>query len=553
MLATAIALVVAAGAVVIAMMARGPEGDASPSGFRRVQALAREFASRPVAGKLEFRLAPLATLARGGKPRVALARARSGHLEVKGRRVWVILEAAPGGRAAVDRRIRSLGGHVEGRYAHLTLALVPPAVLPSLARGQHVRFVRPPISSSADGPITGEGVSVTNADAWHRRGYTGEGVTVAVIDVGFEGYADLVGSELPEQVTARDFCYGRLTTAGRHGTSVAEIVHEVAPNARLLLLCVGNEVQLGEAYDYAKRQGTHIVTHSVSWYTEGRGDGSGDDGTPAAIVAAARKAGILWVNSAGNRAAREHWHGTFTDSDGDGFHNFSEDDNSNSVEVSGDGSSEAQCFTLKWDDWPRSSENYDLILTHGETGAIVDRSVNPQTGVERPTEEICHAGHGTFDIKIARVSGTRAVRLDLFSWGRRGSSLQFFKSAGSLTEPGSSSNTIAVGAICWKDDALQAYSSRGPTIDGRTKPDISAPTNVSGLAAGMFRSCGAGGFGGTSAATPHVAGVAALVKERFPRSTPAQLQSYLERNAVDLGPPGKDNGTGSGKLVLPAP
>ena len=38
-------------------------------------------------------------------------------------------------------------------------------------------------------------------------------------------------------------------------------------------------------------------------------------------------------------------------------------------------------------------------------------------------------------------------------------------------------------------------------------------------------------YGGTSSAAPHVAGLAALVKQRFPDYTPEQIASYLKRNA----------------------
>ena len=58
------------------------------------------------------------------------------------------------------------------------------------------------------------------------------------------------------------------------------------------------------------------------------------------------------------------------------------------------------------------------------------------------------------------------------------------------------------------------------------------------------------GFNGTSAATPHVAGAAALVKQLYPAYTVAQLQNYIEGEALDMGAPGKDNLYGWGRLYL---
>ena len=51
---------------------------------------------------------------------------------------------------------------------------------------------------------------------------------------------------------------------------------------------------------------------------------------------------------------------------------------------------------------------------------------------------------------------------------------------------------------------------------------------------------------GTSMAAPAVAGVAALIKERFPNATPAQLKTKLAQSATDLGKPGQDNFYGFG-------
>jgi len=61
-------------------------------------------------------------------------------------------------------------------------------------------------------------------------------------------------------------------------------------------------------------------------------------------------------------------------------------------------------------------------------------------------------------------------------------------------------------------------------------------------------------FDGTSAATPHVAGAAALLLSKDPGLTAAQLQSALQADAIDMGAAGKDNIYGSGRLnLVPTP
>ena len=114
---------------------------------------------------------------------------------------------------------------------------------------------------------------------------------------------------------------------------------------------------------------------------------------------------------------------------------------------------------------------------------------------------------------------------------------------GSLSIPADSSYAIAVGAVHWSNDVLEDYSSQGPTKDGRLKPEICAPSVVT------TASYGTEGFNGTSAACPHVAGAFALLKSMTPQ-TFDQIKATLEALAIDLGPAGKDNKFGIGRLNL---
>jgi subtilisin family serine protease len=103
--------------------------------------------------------------------------------------------------------------------------------------------------------------------------------------------------------------------------------------------------------------------------------------------------------------------------------------------------------------------------------------------------------------------------------------------------PASADAALAVGAVD-KQDTLAAFSSRGPRVgDSALKPDISAP-GVD-ITAALSKDSGRGAPGeqymtisGTSMATPHVAGAAAILVQRRPGWTPEQVKAALMASAA---------------------
>jgi subtilisin family serine protease len=107
----------------------------------------------------------------------------------------------------------------------------------------------------------------------------------------------------------------------------------------------------------------------------------------------------------------------------------------------------------------------------------------------------------------------------------------------SITDPGNAQAVITVGATHRSDPhtyGVSYFSSRGPTGDGRLKPDLVAPGE-------KIRSTVPGGgedrLDGTSMAAPHVSGAAALLLSRHPEfiGKPAKLKEILCGTATDLG------------------
>ena len=128
---------------------------------------------------------------------------------------------------------------------------------------------------------------------------------------------------------------------------------------------------------------------------------------------------------------------------------------------------------------------------------------------------------------------------------------------GTVGSPGAAAQVVTVGACAERSAPagapnhsdgiyLAPFSSRGPTLDNRIKPDICAPGHsITAAKAGTAN--GYVTFSGTSMATPFVAGTIALGLQAGPMS-PTQVRQNLESTAQDRGPAGKDNDWGAGLL-----
>lgn len=516
------------------------DGEAPEAGTSASQAAIRQ---NP---RLESSMVQLVTIQSAEGPAAAADFAVRSGIALRDGQVQIVLEAAPGTTEAVSQTAQAAGGTIQTVHGDLVQAEVPVESLINLGSSPSVEYVRQPRRPTL--AVTSEGVADIGATSWHAGGETGAGASVAIIDPGFTGYQDRINSgELPADLIAVSFVAGGdINGDGEvHGTACAEIVHDVAPGAQMYLVNFRTDVELGNAVDYLIAQGVDVVSASWGFFDEFRGDGQGPID---AIVQNANANGILWANAAGN-SAQNHWSGQFTDADVDGWNEFAVGDEGNDIAYSLPAGSSIRLF-LTWNRWPVTDQDYDFYLVRAATGTIVAWGENRQLVTQTPSEslyyEVPPGRSGTYYVMINKHSATGDATFQLYSYPYP---FQYQVAAGSLGgQPADSPYAMTVGAVPFGGTTIEYFSSRGPTIDGRTKPDIVAPDGVSTQ---TYLNLGSP-FYGTSAAAPHAAGAATLIKGSDSAYTPAQIQAMLESRATDLGSAGKDNTYGSGKLNMGA-
>ncbi|GLF94881.1 S8 family peptidase [Streptomyces yaizuensis] len=124
---------------------------------------------------------------------------------------------------------------------------------------------------------------------------------------------------------------------------------------------------------------------------------------------------------------------------------------------------------------------------------------------------------------------------------------------GTVDSPGSADAALTVGAVDDRD-RMAAFSGRGPrTGDSGLKPDVTAPgvaitaASAAGSATARLEGENPPGYvtlDGTSMATPHVAGAAALLKQKHPSWNGERLKAALTGSAKDIGRPAYEQGSG---------
>jgi hypothetical protein len=366
-------------------------------------------------------------------------------------------------------------------------------------------------------------------DAWHAKGFKGQNTAVTVLDSGFRGYRVHLGKTLPRDIKTKSFRYdGDLEAKDSlHGILCAEVVHAIAPEAKILFANwePDRPDTFLQAVKWAREQESQIITCSL--VMPGWSDGSGSGEVHRSLSAQLR--GAVFFASAGNLAQR-HWSGPFHD-DGKHGHLWKPRRTENLV--------------LPWGSQPVSVE-----ITYPE-GSRYELTVRDAAGrsVARPRPLVVRDVHGSSVRFIPEPGRLYSAEIELIE-GKGGSlrlvvlggELEIATSGDCMVFPGDGEEVITLAAVS-EEGNHNVYSSMGRK-GSHPKPDCAAPVPFP-------ISSRTTPFGGTSAAAPQAAGIAALLWSRHPEATPESIRSMLLRHCVDIGEPGADTATGFGQIRLP--
>jgi hypothetical protein len=571
-------------------------GQISASALKQIAALEKEKESRtPTQEKIDSQLLYADKMRRGvpiadGVPvqRVDLDKDDQG-------RILVDIKADV--TDALLQYIKTLGGNVVNDFPQYQAirAGVPLANIEDLAARGEVKFVEPAVRAM-NNTVDSEG-DYTHQTHGARTtfGVNGTGVKVGVLsgDVAY-----LNNSQIAGKVTILSGQSG-VTTEGE-GTAMLEIVNDLAPGAQLLFATAsGGDANFANNIQRLYTNGCNIIVDDELYSDES----PFQDGIVASNVNVVTANGVLYFSSAGNSGNKDDgtsgtWEGDFVDS-GDindallpansgHVHSFGGGMLFDKITTNGPAGNDLTTVLFWSDPLGASTNDYDLYLLDPTGSNVVASSTNPQNGTQNPYECVPNSSSTTNPavgdlIVIVKFSG--AGRFLHLSTGRgelaistQGSTRghdcatnafdvaavnAYVPFPGSPNPYGSYPNPFTGGAA----NPVETFSSDGfrrvffqvdgtPITPGnfsssggavRLKPDITAADGVT-TDVPNFGSPPPY-FYGTSAAAPHAAAIAALLKSYNTNLTALQIRTVLTNTALDIMSPGVDRDSGAGIVM----
>jgi subtilisin family serine protease len=435
--------------------------------------------------------------------------------------------------------------------------------------------------------VQGEGVTVgVLSDSFDQATQAADGsgkvATKASDDVetgDLPGAAECAG-ETPVDVLS-DF---NSTEASDEGRAMAQIVRDVAPKAKLAFATAFlSEESFASNIEELAKKGADVIVDDVAYFEEP----FFQDGPVATAIAKVTGEGVTYLSAAGNDNLFDSegneiasWEAPEYRDSGScpaairsvpelegfecvDFNPGASTDRTFGVKVEAEGT---LTVDLQWaESWNGVATDLDAFLLNAN-GELLASAAEFNLQTKRPVEILQWTNRSTsgktVQLVVNRYSGGSSPRLKfvLLQNGGGVSATEYPKSGGgdvvgpAVYGHAGSAKAIALGAVPFNDSsAIEEYSSRGPLahyfgpVEGTapaaklafpeqiSKPDIAATDCGATTFFAHRYDAITWRFCGTSAAAPHAAGVVALMMEREPLATAAQIRESLVGSAAPVG------------------
>jgi hypothetical protein len=500
--------------------------------------------------------------------------------------------------------IQALGAVDVQYYGKAVTASVPIDELGQLAALGDLRFAEPTWYVTSTGAVTSQGDTADKAiTARSTYGLTGAGVKVGILSDSFntsgntDTYAtDIASGDLPGNVQILNDYSGTNPAPTDEGRAMAQVIYDSAPSASLLFdTAEGGQSLFAQHIHDLATAGAKVIVDDTTYLAEPMFE----DGVIAQAAESVIANGVTYISAVGNNGRQAYesaWRTGTVRTDGsissaDGAPHFYGGTTFNFN--SGSPVNDEQSFTLgagksillsfQWDSpyfsatgSTGSPNDMDIYVLNSDGSQVVGGSATNNVGGD-PTEvfQFTNSTGSSTNYKLmltwnTAVGGPQPGYLKYVDFDGQATNWGFSTNSGAAFGHANAAGVESIAAASYKQTpafgttpaVVEPDSSAGPTpifFDNagnrlspsivRQTPGITAPDNVDNTFFGTDTDGdGHPNFTGTSAAAASAAGVAALLLQKDPVLTPAQLDSALQSTALDMGTAGVDFNTGFGLI-----
>ena len=517
-------------------------------------------------------------------PQAAAFRPSNPLLQLRDQTVLIDAVAVDDARRLEDS-LRQLGMLQVAVFGRFVSGYLPVSALPQAALLADMQFSRPAMAVKNAGLVTSQG-DIAQASDVARSLYTtdGSGVVVGTLSDSYNclggAAADVASGDLPATVIVLQEETGCVSGTDE-GRAMMQIVHDVAPGAsQAFHSAFGGIADFANGIiELASVANADVINDDVSYYAEPMFQ----DGPIAQAIDTVKAMGVAYFSSAGN-SAKKSYESVYRNSGVKGLaprskrHDFDPAAGTDLLMQVSIPANTQVIFVLQWDDpfysvsgAPGAATDMDMVLYSASGGVLTGSTDNNIGGdaVDIFAYTNTTSSSANYQIAIDHVAGAVPGLVKFVYFGSM-SINEYATNSSSSYGHAIAAGGRGVGAARYdrtpaygvSPPQLESFSSLGgleilfdiagnPINELRLKPEIVAPDGGDTTFFGSnYDGNGYPNFFGTSAAAPHAAGAAALLKSAFNSLTPDDIYTAMQNTTIDMLATGFDFSSGYGLIQV---